>query len=102
LLLQFPTPGAITSLLCEEFVAQGSKLAGRKVHKAALLANIYAAAQSSIALPVASDSPAIAMFRLVLEEYLALSRLPESIALQAETALANHPDRGRLMTIPGV
>jgi Transposase len=91
LLLQFSTPGAITALLCEEFVAQGSKLVGRKVHKTALLSNIYAAAQSSIALPVASDSPAIAMYRLVLEEYLALGRLRESIATQAETALANHP-----------
>jgi transposase len=100
--LQFPTPGAITALLCEEFVAQGSKLVGRQVHKTALRANIYAAAQSSIALPVASDSPAIARYRRVLEEYLARGRLRESIAAQAATALANHPDRRRLMTVPGV
>lgn len=101
LLFQFHTPGAITALPCEEFVAQGAKLVGRKVRKAALLANVFATAQSSIALPVASDSAAIAMYRLVLEEYLARGRLRESIAVQAETALANHPDRRRLMTVPG-
>jgi transposase IS116/IS110/IS902 family protein len=102
LLLQFPTPGAITSLRCEDFVTQAWQLVGRKVHKAALLADIYAAAQKSIAVPVATDSAAIAMFRLVLEEYLALGRLRESITIRAETALANNPDRQRLMTVPGV
>jgi hypothetical protein len=53
LLLSFPTPGAIISLPCEDFVAQAWSLIGRKVHKAALLGDIYAAAQRSIALPVA-------------------------------------------------
>jgi transposase len=101
-LLQFPTPGTITSLPCEEFVAQAWKLVGRKVNKGTLLADIYATAQQSIALPVASDSAAIAMFRLVLEEYLALGRRRASIALQAEAALAHNPDRRRLMTVPGV
>jgi transposase len=102
LLLRFPTPGTITSLSCEDFVTQAWKLVGRKVHKAALLADIYAAAQASIALPVASDSAAIAMFRLVLEEYLGLSGLRDSIAQQAEATLANNDDRRRLMTVPGV
>ena len=102
LLLQFPTPAAITSLPCEEFIAAGLQLAGRKIHKTELLANIYAAAEISIAVPVAADSAAIAMFRLVLEEYRALGRLRDSIAQQAETALTNNPDRRRLMTVPGV
>jgi transposase len=102
LLLQFPTPAAITSLPCEEFIAAGLQLAGRKIHKTELLANIYAAAEISIAVPVAPDSAAIAMFRLVLEEYRALGRLRDSIAQQAETALTNNPDRRRLMTVPGV
>jgi transposase len=102
LLLRFPTPGMITSLSCEDFVAQGWNLVGRKVHKAALLADIYAAAQASIALPVAADSAAVAMFRLVLEEYLGLGRQRDSIAQQAELALADNEDRRRLMTVPGV
>lgn len=42
------------------------------------------------------------MFRLVLEEYLALSRLRDGISQQAEVALANNDDRRRLMTVPGV
>jgi hypothetical protein len=92
LLLRFPTPGLITSLSCDDFVAQGRNLVGRKVHKAALLADIYAAAQVSIALPVAADSAAVAMFRLVLEEYLGLGRQRDSIALQAELALADNED----------
>jgi hypothetical protein len=44
--------------------------------------------------PRVADRPAIAMYRLVIEEYLALGRLRESIAAQAETALANHPIGG--------
>jgi hypothetical protein len=79
LLSQFPAPATITSS-CEEFGARAWKLVGREVHKAALLADIYAAAQTSIALPVASNSAAIAMFRLVLEEYLALGRLRKHCA----------------------
>jgi hypothetical protein len=55
-----------------------------------------------MALPVASDSAAIAMFRLVLEEYLSLGRLHESIALQAENGAGGQPDRRRLMAVPGV
>jgi transposase len=77
-------------------------LVGRKVHKAALLAEIYAAAQRSIALPVTPDSAAVAMLRLVLEKYLALGRMRESVAQQAEIILASNPDRRRLMTVPGV
>jgi hypothetical protein len=46
-----------------------------KVSKKALLAEIYAAAQQSIGVPVALDGAAIAIFRLVLEQYLALNRL---------------------------
>src|ERR1700676_224849 len=65
LLLQFPTPGSITSLASEDFVAQAWSLVGRKVHKAAVLAEIYAAAQRSIALPVPPDGAAVAMLRLV-------------------------------------
>ena len=100
LLLRFPTPSAITSLASADFVAQAWSLVGRKVHKAALLAEIYAAAQRSIALPATPDSAAVAMLRLV--QYLRLGRMRESIAQQAEIVLASNPDRRRLMTVPGV
>jgi CRISPR system Cascade subunit CasD len=69
---------------------KGRKTVGRKVHEAALFADICAGAQMSIALPVASHSAAIAMFRLVLEEYLALGRLRENTGLQAEPGLESN------------
>jgi transposase len=77
-------------------------LVGRKVSKKALLAEIYAAAQQSIGVPVALDSAAIAMFRLVLEQYLALNRLRDRIAAQAAILLGDNPDSRRLMTVPGI
>lgn len=41
----------------------------------------------SIALPMALDRPAVAMFRLMLEEYFALGRLRDNIVQQAAAAL---------------
>ena len=102
LLAAFPTPASIIAMHEQEFQAQAWNLAGRKVNKQALLAEIYAAAKQSIGVPVALDSAAIAMFRLVLEQYLALNRLRERIAEQAATLLADNPDRRRLMTVPGI
>ena len=42
------------------------------------------------------------MFRLMLEQYLALNQLRERIAEQAAILLADHPDSRRLMTMPGI
>ena len=75
LLASFPTPASITALSEEEFQAQAWNLVGRKVSKRALLAEIYAAAGRSIGVPVPLDSASVAMFRLVLGEYLDLHRL---------------------------
>ena len=80
----FSRAGAVTALPREEFIAQAWSIIGRKVHKADLLGNIYIAAQRSVGLPVTTDSPAISMFRLMLEQYLTLGRLREQIAVQAE------------------
>lgn len=102
LLLRFPTPAAITSLSPEEFVAEAWALIGRKVRKGILLADIHATAQQSIALPVPLESSAVAMFRLVLEEYLGLCRLRDTIVRQAQAALIDHADSRRLMTVPGI
>jgi transposase len=102
LLASFPTPAAITALSEEEFQTQAWHLVGRKVNKRALLAEIYAAAQQSIGVPVALDSAAITMFRLMLEQYLALNQLRERIAEQSTTLLADNPDNRRLMTVPGI
>lgn len=102
LLADFPTPASIAALSEEEFRTRAWNLVGRKVNKRALLAEIYAAAKRSIGVPVALDSRAMAMFRLVLEEYLTLHRLREHIAEQAALLLEGHPDSRRLMTVPGI
>lgn len=102
LLLLYPAPGAVTALPREEFIAGAWKVIGRKVHKADLLANIYSAAQCSVALPVTTDSPAISMYRLMLEQYLSLGRLREQIAVQAQAAFEDNADCRRLMTAPGI
>jgi transposase len=102
LLASFPTPLSITALTEAEFQTRAWNLVGRKINKRALLAEIYAAAQQSIGVPVALDSPAITMFRLMLEQYLALNQLRERIAEQAAAVLADHPDRSRLMSVPGI
>ena len=83
LLASFPTPASITALSEAEFQTRAWNLVGRKVSKRALLAEIYAAAKQSIGVPVALDSAAVAMLRLMLEQYLALNQLRDRIAEQA-------------------
>ena len=102
MLASFPTPASITALSEAEFQKQAWNLVGRKVSKRALLAEIYAASKRSIGVPVQLDSAAIAMFRLVLGEYLDLHRLRERIAERAAIMLGDNPDSRRLMTVPGI
>ncbi len=98
----FATPATITSLSPQQFSEQAWKLVGRKVNKTALLAEIYMIAQHSVGVPAELDSFAVAMFRLVLEEYLDLSRLRDAIGSRAASVLAGSADGRRLMTIPGI
>ena len=75
---------------------------GRKVSKARLLGDIYKTARSSIALPVPLDSPAIAMFRMILVEMRSLIRQRDQIEVFAEELLADRLDYRRLQLVPGV
>jgi transposase len=102
LLASFPTPSSITALSEGEFQTRAWNLVGRKVSKRALLAEIYAAAKRSIGVPVPLDSAAVAMFRLILGQYLDLHRLREHIAERAAIVLGDNPDCRRLMTVPGI
>ena len=102
LLQQFPTPAIITALSKEAFVEAAWEVVGRKVSKARLLADIYETARSSMALPVRPDSPAIAMFRLVLAEGRNLIRQRDHIEAQAEALLARDADAARLRQLPGI
>jgi len=73
MLLAYPTPGAITAQPLDAFLTAAWPVAGRKVAKRAWLTGVYELAQHSVALPVASASPAIATFRLRLQSFLDLS-----------------------------
>jgi transposase len=99
---RFPTPTSVTDLGRETFIAAAWDVVGRKVSKARLLADIYETAQSSIGLPVALDSPAIAMFRMVLAEARSLIRQRGVIESMADELLQDRPDYRRLRQIPGI
>jgi transposase len=102
LLHAFPTPTSITRLSMEEFVKQAWPIVGRKVAKQRLLEDIYRTAQSSIGLPVAVDSEAVAMFRVVLKEMLHLCQLRQQLEQRAESHLSDNADFQRLQQIPGI
>ena len=99
---RFPTPASITALSKEAFAAAAWDVVGRKVSKARLLADIYETARSSIALPVAPDAPAVAMFRLVIAEARSLIRERDRIERMADALLRDHPDYRLLLKIPGI
>jgi hypothetical protein len=72
------------------------------VAKRAWLTGVYELAQRSVALPVASASPAIATFRLRLQNFLDLSRQRVTLEHWADTLLGEHADYHLLQTIPGI
>jgi len=102
LLLLAPCPAAVLTYSLEEFLQAARRLPGQKIDKARWLADFYAAARNSIGLPVAEDSEAIRMFRVVLNEYLHLCRLRRQLEEQVVARLADHADFRRLQTIPGI
>lgn len=102
LLHAFPTPGCICAISCDQFVRAAWPLVGRKVAKQRLLEEIYRTAQGSLGLPVAPDSKAVAMFRLVLAEMLGLCERRAAIEERADALLAGQSDYQRLRQIPGI
>jgi len=99
---RFPVPAAITTLSKEEFIKAAWHVVGRKVSKARLLGDIHETARTSIALPVAPDAPAVAMFRLVIAEARHLIRQRDAIERTAGELLGAHADYRRLQQIPGI
>ena len=99
---QFPTPASITSYEKDAFIDAAWSVVGKKVSKARLLGDIYVTAQSSIGLPVPLDSPAVAMFRMVIAEGRSLIRQRDEIERQADAVLRDHPDYQRLRQVPGI
>jgi len=99
---QFPSPHFISTMGKEEFIKAAWDVVGRRVSKKRLLADIYATASSSVGLPVAPDSDAIAMFRMVLAEGRSLIAQRNAIEARAVDMLKDNPDYQLLSSVPGI
>jgi transposase len=102
LLHRFPCPAAITRYPREAFSQEAWPVVGRKVNKQGFLDDLYTTASQSIGLPVAEDTEAIRMFRVILTEHQQLCATRAAIEEQADQTLRGHPDYQRLRTLPGV
>ena len=102
LLHRFPCPMAITRYDRSTFYQEAGPVVGRKVNKQGFLDDLYTTATHSIGLPVAEDSEAIHMFRIILAEHQHLCAIRTSLETQADQMLQTHPDYQRLRTLPGV
>lgn len=102
LLELFPSPFMITALSKDDFIKAAWDVVGRRVGKAALLADIYETARTSTALPVSPDSDAIRMFRMMLAEGRSLIRQRNAIEERSIEVLAHRTDYRLLCSIPGI
>lgn len=99
---RFPTPASITVLSKDAFIAAAWDVAGRKVAKGRLLADIYETARTSMALPVSADAPAIAMFRMVLAQIREAIQQRNAVEQLAQQLLQDDPDYRQLTQVPGI
>lgn len=98
-----PCPAAVRRYTKPAFVAAAlNAVEGHKADKRRWLADFYETAQRSAGLPVAEDSEAMRLFRIVLDEYRQLCRLRKRLESEAVAHLGTHPDFIRLQTLPGV
>jgi transposase len=98
----FPSPHIITAMDKETFIEAAWSVIGRRINKAALLADIYETSRTSIGLPVAADSDAIRMFRLVLAQGRSLIQSRNAIEARVVELLGDHRDYQLLCSIPGI
>ncbi len=98
----FPSAHMITAMDKEDFTAAAWGVIGKKVSKSALISDIYETARCSVGLPVAADSDALRMFRMVLAEGRSLMRQRNEIEARAVTLLGDHPDYQLLTSVPGI
>ena len=99
---RFPTPASIQALSESAFIEQAWQLIGKKHGKIQWLKDLYATAGSSIGLPIAPDSIAVKMYRLVIAEYAHLTELRDDLERQAEVLLKDNTDFVNLRSIPGI
>jgi hypothetical protein len=103
-LLHFaPCPAVVRRYSQAEFItAAQATVRGRKTDRVRWLADFYAAATSSIGVPVAEDSEAVRMFRLLLEDYQRACERRAELEASVAARLRDHADFVRLQTLPGV
>ena len=89
---RYPTPGSITVLSKEAFIAAAWDVVGRKVAKERLLGDIYETARASIGLPIPIDAPAVRLFRLVIAEARSLIQQRNALEAMAVELLHESPD----------
>jgi hypothetical protein len=89
---RFPAPGLIVSLERERFIEEAWSLIGRKVNKRLVLSDIYDTARLSAGLPIADDSKALVMYRLVIQQMIQLIEARDEIERQSILAMGSHPD----------
>jgi transposase len=98
-----PCPAAVRQYSKAAFIAAALEtVGGQKRDKRRWLADFYDMAQTSAGLPVAADSEAMQLFRVVLEEYQHLCALRKRLEAEVVERLGAHPDFVRLQTLPGV
>jgi transposase len=103
LLLFAPCPAAVRQYSKAAFVkAASERLTGRKVDRARWLADFYETACQSVGVPVAPESEAVRMLRVVLEEYRDLCARRKQLEADIAPRLATNADFVRLQTLPGI
>ena len=98
----FPSPHMITAMDKDQFTKAAWNIVGRKVSKSALLSDIYETAKTSTGLPVAPDSDALRMFRMMLTEGRNLIKQRDAIEERSIEVLSHRHDYQLLCSIPGI
>lgn len=99
---RYPSPHFITAMEQDFFITDAWELVGRKVSKERFLTDIYKAAESSVGLPIAPNSDAVRMFRLVLGEGRNLIAQRNEIEDRAIELLKDNTNYQLLTSIPGI
>lgn len=99
---RYPSPHLITAMDQEQFISDAWDVVGRKVEKSRFLADVYQTAKTSVGLPIAADSDAARMFRMVLAEGRSLIAQRKIIENRAVELLKDHVDYRLLTSIPGI
>lgn len=99
---RYPSPHFISAMSQAAFIADAWEVVGRKVSKERFLADIYQTAKSSVGLPIAQDSDAARMFRLVLGEGRSLIAQRNEIEDRTVELLKTNDDYQLLTSIPGI